>query len=223
MKKRVLALFLATMLLLSVTACTAPEQGGGTTTTTAAPTTTTTQTTTTTIQPEQPGVGGDMSFYSRTYVLEFSMESRLWSLVDKDEFDAWMNSFEDFGGKRSGVELNVYSFIKEFGIPREMVEDICRKYKENFGGDYFTDKQVEMLYNGKEEEVYAFFANPAGIMIGKTVYPPRWLAEHSVEEYKEAGITAAMIDEKWDEIAIACAEQHKLKELEIILEKKNQL
>ncbi len=207
------------------------EKLGGTYTTTGVPVTTATLYPFTTAFPytrptELPppkGGGCDTSRYVQTFVPAFSMSSGLEKLVDGAAYEAWFNTFKTEEGPGLRVEFNVYTFLKDFNIPRATVEEICRKHEELYGSEFFTREELDVLYNGTENEVYAFFANPAGIVIGKTVYPPKWLAEHSVEEYREAGITAAMIDEKWDAIVAVCTQQNRTAELQAILQKKNQL
>lgn len=218
--KKVLAIVLTLLLLVPLVGCasesdlTETTTAAGTTTTTA---TTTTISTTTTVQSissiesttttvQQIGIGGDDWDYTRCYLLTFSIEGRLSRLADETEFDQWNDTFEhyDRGGSRSANEYNVYEFIQEFDVTREQVEEICQKYKARYpDDDYFTDEQIDVLFTGTRQEVYGYFANPHAIYIGPgadEVYPPKWLAEHTAEEYLAVGITYDILNAKLDDV-----------------------
>ena len=162
-------------------------------------------TTTTTFVGGTCGGGWD---YSRYYSIFFSIESRMEKLVDKEEYDAWCDTFDGFeaGGTRNTHEYNVYTLIHEFSIPREEVERICEEYERDFPDDiYFTDEMVEVLYTGTELEVYRYFANPCAVMVGKDAFPPQWLATHTAEEYREVGITYEILNAKLADVFSVCS------------------
>ncbi len=191
---------LITVLLLS--ACT--PQTNNTNTTTTAPVTTTTT--------EQVGIGGEDNWdMTRQTLLTFSIEKRVSDLVDKEEYERWRAQFEPWvgTGTRTLYEYNMYTLITEFDIPRDKIEEICRKYKEMYGGFYFTDEQVEAIYNGTEAEVYALFANPYAVMVGREAYSPYWMVEHTAEEYLEVGITYEILKEEFESLLVPCNKEQK--------------
>lgn len=157
------------------------------------------------------GVGGDDWDYSRHYHIDFSIEGSTSALVDEAAYEAWRNTFEHINseGTRSKYEYNMYTLIREFSIPREEIEKICEDYKKLFPEDeYLTKEQLDMLYNGTELEVYQYFANPHAVMVGKDAYPPKWMVQHTAEDYREVGITYDLLTAKLDDVLEPCtAEQ----------------
>ena len=197
---------LITVLLLS--ACT-PQAKDAKNTTTAPNTGETSSNTTTTVQE---GIGGDDNWdMTRQTLLTFSIEKRVSDLVDKEEYERWRAEFEPWvgTGTRTLYEYNMYTLITEFNIPRDKIEEICRKYKEMYGGFYFTDEQVEAIYNGTEKEVYTLFANPHAVVVDGKVYEPRWMVEHTAEEYLEVGITYEILKEEFESLLVPCNKEQK--------------
>lgn len=214
MKKTLVCLLVFGMIIGLFTACAAPETSSvttATTTTTTITLTTTTVTDTTTTTAIVP-MGGDNWDYSRRYLLDFSIEGSVSSLLDKEEYQAWCDTFEhyDKGGKRNKYDYNLYTLIHEFSIPREKIEEICRFHAELFPEDeYLTKEQLDVLYTGTEVEVYQYFANPYAVLVGKEAYPPKWLVEHTAEEYAAEGITYAIMSEKMDKMLSVCSEKEQ--------------
>ena len=197
---------LITVLLLS--ACT-PQAKDAKNTTTAPNTGATSSNTTTTVQE---GIGGDGDWsMTEKMLFAFSVEKSVTDLVDKEKYAAWKDTFEPWlgTGTRSLDEFNMYTLITEFNIPRDKIEEICKKYKELFDEDYFTPEQVEAIYNGTEKEVYTLFANPHAVVVDGKVYEPRWMVEHTAEEYLEVGITYEILKEEFESLLVPCNEEQK--------------
>ena len=215
MKKAMLVFASLLVICLLLAACDSPA---GTTIST-----TTAGTTAGTTVFDEGGIGGtgSLEMESRS-IYNFSVESAVWSLVDPDEYKTWQDSFvgNSETGTRDPYEFNMYTLITEFSIPRDKIEQICKYYHEEFGGVYFTDEQVEAIYNGTEEEVYRLFANPYAVMVGKQAYSPQWMVEHKAEEYLEVGITHDILTAEFEELLVPCTEEQRahlraqLKELE---------
>lgn len=167
----------------------------------------TTTTTTTTTNTEGIGGGGDWD-YSFAYDFAFNVSDYMKDFVDANTFDTWCSQFEhfDMGGTRNAYEYNYYEFINEFSIPRKKMEDICAQYKEMFPEiDLLTSDQIDKLYTGTRLEVYQYFANPHAVMVGIHAYSPEWLATHTANDYRKAGITYDMLTEKLNDILSTCA------------------
>ena len=62
---------------------------------------------------------------------------------------------------------------------------------------YLSDEQVEIIISGTQEEIDRAFVSDFSIMVGDTIYTPKMLLESSVEELKAAGITRAMMEDKY--------------------------
>lgn len=145
-------------------------------------------------------IGGAGSPYSEPYDMTFLIESRFYNLTPAEEMQAWLAQFEKFGEpdpeKRPCTEINVYNYIHELNIPREKwdeANELSLKWDET---PFYSKEIVDLLYSDNADAVYAHFANPWGLCIGKTVYTPKWLFEHNAQDYQKAGITSFMLKEK---------------------------
>lgn len=205
MKKFWLLTLSLLVLCVSLSACTDPNDSGSEKSTVS-----TTQAT----APPVIGIGGEGDWdFSRHYILDFSIGSSISDLVDSEDYQAWCNTFEhyDNGGMRNKYEHNLYTLIHEFSIPREQIEKACEDYKKQFPEDeYLTKEQLDMLYNGTEIEVYQYFANPYAVMVGKDAYPPKWMVQHTAQEYLEAGITYEILSSELEDLLKPCTEDQKI-------------
>ena len=92
--------------------------------------------------------------------------------------------------------VNIYTFIKDFSITKE-------QFKNRKGPAESTDlidKDIDILFSGTQEEIYAYFCNPYGLTKGEHFFPTKWLYVHSLEDYIKAGITSEMMESKLDKI-----------------------
>lgn len=204
--RRMVAMFLWVSIL---TGCAASDESFGKSTTAQNQTTTEGSTTTTT---ESVGIGGDEFECAAPYNLYFYLSQSVIDLVSENEYIQWCNTFEDagMGGTRNPKDCNVYTFLKEFSIPRASIEEICAKYKEAIpDSEYFTTEQVEMLYNGTELEVYQYFANPHAVLVGKYAYSPKWMVKHTAENYLAEGITYEILSAEMDDLLVPCNEEER--------------
>lgn len=209
MKRYFAALAVLCLCIVMIAGCT-PSPSGLSTTTTITPSTTENNTTTTNFVE---GIGGDGEWdFSRPYYFAFTVSDYVSNFVDKDDFDVWCNQFEHFenGGTRNKYEFNYYEFITEFSISREKMEEICAQYKELFPEiDLLTADQVDKLYTASEVEVYQYFANPYAVTVGKAAYSPKWMTEHTAEDYREAGITYDILAAKLDDLLTPCTTEQQ--------------
>lgn len=202
--KRYFAVFAVLCLSIMMTVGCTPSSSNDSTTPTTTSTTTESNTTTTTFVE---GVGGGSEWdFSRSYHLNFSVDSFVEELVGKDRFASWCAQFEHAGegGTRNRLECNYYELIQDFSIPREDMEELCAGYD----GDIITPQEIALLYTGSRLEVYEHFANPHAVMAGIYAYSPKWLTEHTAEDYREVGITYDLLTAKLDDVLEPCtAEQ----------------
>lgn len=102
--------------------------------------------------------------------------------------------------------------LREVGISKEELIEMNKQVKERYwkeGGDkkwgwlgkyarkYYTDEQIEAIISGTEEEINKAFVSDFSIMVGNKIYTPKMLLELSVAELKAAGITRAMMEDKY--------------------------
>lgn len=174
---------------------------------------TTTPTTTAPTVDDGNGIGGDGDWnFIRKMLVDFTIEDRVYRLVDEDEYTVWESQFKEIhpDGTRDRDEYNVYTLITEFEIPREEIESICDRYEEmNDGEKYFTDEQVEAIYNGTMEDVVRAFANPYAVIVGTKVYSPEWMTEHTAAEYAAEGITYEILTAEFEDLLVPCNEEQR--------------
>lgn len=172
------------------------------------PTTTVTDTTgsdATTTTTDPGGIGGDSPYTDNPFAERFWVDSpfSVRDVIDLDDYHAWCKEFEYNGGSLPDYEKNIYTFIQKFNIPRETVEELCRKERDRqnpgnayvLWGNLMSDADVEVLYTKTKAEVYAYFCAKYAVTVGEKAYSAYWLATHTAEEYTAEGITAAQIQE----------------------------
>ncbi len=133
-------------------------------------------------------------------------------MVDKSVYEAWKSQFKGIhpDGTRDRSEFNTYTLITELEIPREKVEALCDWFEENNDGEkYFTDEQVEAIYNGTMEDVIRAFANPYAVVVGTKVYSPKWMTEHTAAEYAAEGITYEILTAEFEDLLVPCNEEQR--------------
>ena len=209
--KRIITLILAALMICAIFASCAGQEAPKTLPetepkTTEAPATTATPPTST-VPPASteavapPATGGNMGtsefWYSRGLSPDINPGGIMSILKEyREEFDKWKQQFEHVNpkGTRDSIEYNAYTAIVELGIPREKIEEIDRKAKEAVGEPLFFEGAIDMIYSGDKAGFYSHYLINA-FLAGEEVITGEWLVEHSVEEYKEAGITYELLNE----------------------------
>lgn len=174
---------------------------------------TTTPTTTAPTVDDGNGIGGgdDWDFIREMHV-DYSVSGGVVDLVDPTAYEAWEDQFKDMdpNGTREISEFNNYTLITELNIPREKIEELCDRMEALFEGDtYFTDEQVEAIYNGTMEDVIRAFANPYAVVVGTKVYSPKWMTEHTAAEYAAEGITYEILTAEFEDLLVPCNEEQR--------------
>lgn len=206
MKKLVVCFATLCLLIGILTGCAAgPTEAGGTTTSSS---------TTTTVNQAQgsdgPGVCGVRGnwYFNSDWCDNYALDACVAELVEPEVFTAWANEFTGTNkesGTRSRDENNCWTFIREMNIPREKIEEVrtwCASVLPGY--ELYTDGQVEAIYNGTEEDIVREFASPYAIVVGTKIYSPKWLYEHTVDEYVAEGITYELFRDKLPQVLIAC-------------------
>lgn len=156
------------------------------------------------------GIGGaDYLYYDRPFKDKFYPDGAFQSedAVPNEELYAWIRQFEhaNEGGTRSKHEYTVYNMIRELNIPRETVERLCAEqiilYRDEWGypqevldESCLTPQEIEMLYTQTEKELFPCFVTNVTIAVEDRFFTPKWLAEHTAEEYISAGITVEQVE-----------------------------
>lgn len=101
----------------------------------------------------------------------------------------WADSMKDNGeAVRADETVNIYAFIKAFGITKEEAE-AAYEYCLDSGDDQLISRaELDILYSGDEEAIARTVASDYAIVVGDKIYSPYWLYLHSVEDYAAAGI-----------------------------------
>ena len=242
--KRIITLILAALMICAIFAGCAGQEAPKTLPktepkTTEAPATTATPPTSTVLPtsteavapPATGGINWDMVYYNENFQEGFFLENYLPYSEYKEEFEEWKKDFVMFGkmGGREDFEYNSYTMITELGLPREQVEEWAYDwFAENYDPNSYafedrgplSKEAFDLIYSGDKAGYYQLKVSPFAFVVGEYVINMRWLDEHSVEDYKEVGITYEKLMEYSVETMFRKYCEEKTDE---IMEKVNQL
>ena len=150
------------------------------------------------VPPATGGMNWNREYYDENFQESFFLEGYLPFSEYKQAFEEWKKEFVMFGktGGRENFEYNTYTMITELGLPREQVEEWSYHYfatiydpkvYENTG--ILTEEELDRIYSGDKAGYYQLKVSPFAFVVGEYVINMRWLDEHSVEDYREVGIT----------------------------------
>ena len=142
--------------------------------------------------PAQEGSGGgiDWMYTECEYTIGFYMvEKSFADMPGEGAFEAWMDSL-GINGQPDPEEYSVLAFIRHFNIAKEDFTAVNNQYEENA---IYTDKQIESLYSDDPLLLARMFMNPDAFYVNGTIYTPRWIMDHSLEEIRAVGITDDML------------------------------
>ena len=199
--KRIITLILAALMICTIFAGCAGQEAPKTlpeteVKTTEAPATTSTEAV---APPATGGINWDMVYYNENFQEGFFLENYLPYSEYKEEFEEWKKDFVMFGkmGGREDFEYNTYTMITELELPREKVEEWSYHcFAENHNPNQvfentgvLSKEELDLIYSGDKAGYYQLKVSPFAFVVGEYVINMRWLDEHSVEDYKEVGIT----------------------------------
>ena len=149
-------------------------------------------------QINQDAIGGHMNGYADLpyNFIYYGVESRFEDLVESEAFDGWLVSCESSPGHTRAEDYNMLAFIQKFNISKE---NVIAKNKSLKGYEVFTDEQINALYSNDKGLLADAFMNPNAIRVGDEIYPPKWVATHTLDELKAAGITESILEAKCSE------------------------
>ncbi len=125
-------------------------------------------------------------YYYRTTIDRFEEADYYFrNYCGSEEFAAWLSEYKNSGSVYTAIDefANVYSCIKYFDIP----EDDAREILEGIGS--FTDEEIDLILSDDAEAVAEYFVSDTVIRKGKNIYSLCWIYNHSVEDYKDCGLT----------------------------------
>ena len=115
---------------------------------------------------------------------------------DPEGLAEWRASFDNPDGTTNYKDITMIKFIQHFDIPKEVIVAT-----NNGLGQYavFTDEQIEALYSNDKKLLADNFMNPNAVRVGDEIYLPKWVATHTLDELKAAGITESILEAKCSE------------------------
>lgn len=114
---------------------------------------------------------------------------------DPEGLAEWRASFDNPDGTTNYKDITMIKFIQRFDIPKEVIVSTNNSYQYPI----FTDEQIEALYSNDKKLLADAFMNPDAIRVGDELYAPRWVATHTLDELKAAGITESILEAKCSE------------------------
>ena len=199
MKKLLLAVTILLILCTVFAGCETAEQPPEDTEDTTAETIEPAESTT---EPESEGTGGESGSMDDKYNFGFyGVESRFAKIVGQEAYLEWVEQSGYFEGKANPNEYNILGFIKYFNISKEdfRAANTPPRAPGYEADSFYTDKEIDALYSGDKNLIAEAFMAPEAINVDGEIYTPRWIAAHSIEEIKAAGITKETLQSKYDE------------------------
>lgn len=141
-------------------------------------------------------------FYKPYDVFYYSVPTLIMDLAAEDNFDEWIRTFDFEGGTRDGEEFSIVTYVKEFGIAKDMVtaaieENLAAARKNGIENPVspLSTEQINAIY-GTQTEIDKVFLSEFSILLEGRIYTPEWLYTHSVSDYTTAGLTPQMVSDK---------------------------
>ena len=114
---------------------------------------------------------------------------------DPEGLAEWRASFDNPDGTTNYKDITMIKFIQRFDIPKEVIVSTNNSYQYPI----FTDEQIEALYSNDKKLLADNFMNPNAVRVGDEIYLPKWVATHTLDELKAAGITESILEAKCSE------------------------
>ena len=158
---------------------------------------------TNTIPTEADAIGGGLEnrYIEYKYVYDiYSIPASFIEFIGCDIFDNWAQSAYSRDENTPVENFSLFGFIDEFNFSKE---DFKTKYSL-LEEPKFTDEEIDVIYSNDKALIADHFMNPNCIRVGDEIYTPKWLATHSLDQVKAAGITAEAIEAsmaKWEGIS----------------------
>jgi len=136
------------------------------------------------LSDEQPAIGGNLLF-GGDYIPDYQgawINFCDWEASDKQ---LWLASYEDDIGS-----CNFATYVEYFDVSLEDLLEIDNKSPVPFGEEFLSKLYLPPL------ERFQAIGNPYAVfMPDGEIYDPWWWHDHSVEEWKEAGLTYEVMED----------------------------
>ena len=94
-------------------------------------------------------------------------------------------------------QANLYTFIQFYSLTDEQVRTALADRIKAWDPEIsLREDELEAILSGNETAMLQDFANYSTIVIGAQYYTPEWMYTHSIEDYRTAGITPEMVQER---------------------------
>ncbi|KAB3534796.1 hypothetical protein F8154_08010 [Alkaliphilus pronyensis] len=140
-------------------------------------------------------IGGPVSEYSDPYVLiYYGVDTFLFDIAGREKVEEWVSQFESLENPkgRDVSELTIVNAVKELDVSREAFEEA--------GKWTYTKEQIEAIYSNDQKLINKAFVNEFALLVNDKIYTSRWLATHTMEDYKKEGITEDLLKEYLNKI-----------------------
>lgn len=130
----------------------------------------------------------------------YGIDPNFVGIPGREAYEEWLYQNGYYEGKVNLDEVNLLKFIQYFDISKERftVAAVSPPYRLG-DGHYFTTEKIDALYSDDKNLLAETFMAPEAINVNGEIYTPYWIASHSIEEIKAAGITEEMLQSKYDE------------------------
>ncbi len=208
--RRVLAGFLAFGLCVYILGCTPTDSPAGTSSTISQISSNTSNNTT------SFAIGGDAGrWLTDKYQFKVNgIPSPFFDEAGSDVTQNWISNYES--QKKAGTLDTTYpplvKFIKDTGLSKEACLQAVQWIEQNYlptDPDYLTVADMQAILTFDTKQINQRFVSAYAICVEGEIYTPHWILNHSAEDYKAAGITAAQIEEKLPTYAQFLGTEHQ--------------
>ena len=121
------------------------------------------------------------------------------ALVTQEELDNWLASWTPLAQNAvTSVEEypNKYTFVRDFGLTNEQVREALKDYIRAWDPEIsLRDDEINAFTSGNATAMLQDFARWESIVVRDRIYTPKWMYEHSIEDYRNAGITPQQVQD----------------------------
>lgn len=151
-------------------------------------------------EPFAPGTEVEELFYRPTEIRFEAIPPELQALVPDVDLAKWQAGYPELSETAVtsvGEYANKYTFIRDFGLSEEKVRAAMQPYIAAWDYDVsLRQDELDAIVSGNQSAMLYDFVNIECIIVGDRFYTPKWVYEHSIEDYQAAGITPEMMQAK---------------------------
>lgn len=124
------------------------------------------------------------------YVFKYgNIPGELIDYIGTDKFNAWVHN-ESYTKER-----NIQSCIEYFGLTKEDLTEALDPPETDDTGFDLTVSEIDALCSGDQAKINKTFASEyAAVSESGSIYTVFWLAAHTAEDYKAAGLSESTVE-----------------------------